>query len=149
MAPKGKAKKETAPDESAADKLKPAQQLKLQARRACRHAARQSERRRNRPELTQNEPGTQLRHILCEKHSKSQQAIERLQKGEAFDKVAADLSEDKARTGGALGWMTRTGMIGVFQEEAFDIPPSEVRRPIYKEIKSKFGYHIVMVEDRK
>lgn len=45
----------------------------------------------------------QLRHILCEKQSKSQQALERLQAGEAFDKVAAELSEDKARSGGALG----------------------------------------------
>ncbi|GAA5991548.1 hypothetical protein JCM10908_005755 [Rhodotorula pacifica] len=90
-----------------------------------------------------------LRHILCEKQSKSQQALERLQAGEAFDKVAAELSEDKARSGGALGWMTRNGMIGAFQEQAFDIQPSTVGKPIYKEIKSKFGYHIVMVEDRK
>lgn len=45
--------------------------------------------------------------------------------------------------------MTRNGMIGAFQEQAFDIQPSTVGKPIYKEIKSKFGYHIVMVEDRK
>ncbi|GAA6041179.1 hypothetical protein JCM8097_008329 [Rhodosporidiobolus ruineniae] len=90
-----------------------------------------------------------LRHILCEKHGKSQEALEKLKAGIAFDKVAAEFSEDKARTGGALGWMTRNGMIGAFQEVAFDIPPSTTGSPVYREIKSKFGYHIVMVEDRK
>ncbi|CDR37410.1 RHTO0S02e14532g1_1 [Rhodotorula toruloides] len=90
-----------------------------------------------------------LRHILCEKASKAQQALERLKAGEAFDKVASDMSEDKARQGGSLGWMNRTGMVGPFQDAAFDIPVSTVGKPIYKEIKTKFGYHIVMVEDRK
>lgn len=32
-------------------------------------------------------------------------------------------------------WMTRNGMIGAFQEQAFDIQPSTVGKPIYKEIK--------------
>ncbi|BGO98295.1 hypothetical protein NBRC10513v2_002687 [Rhodotorula toruloides] len=90
-----------------------------------------------------------LRHILCEKASKAQQALERLKAGEAFDKVASDMSEDKARQGGSLGWMNRTGMVGPFQDAAFEIPVSTVGKPIYKEIKTKFGYHIVMVEDRK
>jgi hypothetical protein len=31
--------------------------------------------------------------------------------------------------------MTRNGMIGAFQEQAFDIQPSTVGKPIYKEIK--------------
>ncbi|GAA5971344.1 hypothetical protein JCM11641_008316 [Rhodosporidiobolus odoratus] len=90
-----------------------------------------------------------LRHILCEKQSKSLEALEQLKKGIPFHQVSSTFSEDKSRTGGALGWMTRNGMIGAFQEQAFDIPPSTVSAPIYREIKSKFGYHIVMVEDRK
>ncbi|GAA6005384.1 hypothetical protein JCM10207_002963 [Rhodosporidiobolus poonsookiae] len=88
-----------------------------------------------------------LRHILTEKQSKSLEALEKLRNGIAFDKVAAELSEDKARQGGSLGWMTRNGMIGAFQEVAFEIPVSTVGSPVYREIKSKFG--IVMVEDRK
>ncbi|GAA5924306.1 peptidylprolyl isomerase [Sporobolomyces koalae] len=90
-----------------------------------------------------------LRHILCEKQSKSLEALEKLQSGVSFDKVATEYSEDKARQGGSLGWLIRTAMVGAFQEVCFDIPVSTCQAPIYRQIKTKFGYHIVMVEDRK
>ncbi|GAA5873591.1 hypothetical protein JCM16303_001172 [Sporobolomyces ruberrimus] len=94
-----------------------------------------------------------LRHILCEKQTKSLEALEQLQNGVSFDKVATQFSEDKARQGGSLGWLIRTAMIGAFQEVCFDIPVSTCASPNYRQIKSKFGYHfsrsIVMVEDRK
>ncbi|GAA5892120.1 hypothetical protein JCM8208_001439 [Rhodotorula glutinis] len=90
-----------------------------------------------------------LRHILCEKASKSNEALEELKKGTSFNVAAEKYSEDKARTGGNLGWMVRNGMMGCFQENAFSIPVSTCAAPIYKVIKSQHGYHIVMVEDRK
>lgn len=34
-------------------------------------------------------------------------------------------------------------MVGPFQDAAFDIPVSTVGKPIYKEIKTKFGYQSV------
>jgi NIMA-interacting peptidyl-prolyl cis-trans isomerase 4 len=41
-----------------------------------------------------------VRHILCEKHSKKEQALARLRdEKHKFDDVARDLSEDKARQG--------------------------------------------------
>lgn len=40
-------------------------------------------------------------------------------------------------------------MIGSFQDVMFDVPVSTCASPDYRQIKSKFGYHIVMVEDRK
>jgi NIMA-interacting peptidyl-prolyl cis-trans isomerase 4 len=40
-----------------------------------------------------------VRHILCEKHAKKEEAIARLMKEHKFDDVAKDLSEDKARQG--------------------------------------------------
>lgn len=54
-------------------------------------------------------------------------------------------SEDKAKAGGSLGWMARGSMIGVFQDAAFALEPSTVQKPVYVQIKSKFGYHIIMV----
>ncbi|GAA5969263.1 hypothetical protein JCM21900_005020 [Sporobolomyces salmonicolor] len=90
-----------------------------------------------------------LRHILCEKQSKTLEALAKLKEGVSFDKVASEYSEDKARQGGSLGWMIRTSMMGAFQEVCFDMQPSTCAQPIYKEIKTKHGYHIVMVEDRK
>lgn len=40
-----------------------------------------------------------VRHILCEKHSKKEEALKKLNEGVAFNKVAEEFSEDKARAG--------------------------------------------------
>jgi hypothetical protein len=40
-----------------------------------------------------------VRHILCEKHSKKEEALEKLRGGAKFDDVAREFSEDKARQG--------------------------------------------------
>ncbi|KAJ3332497.1 Peptidyl-prolyl cis-trans isomerase pin4 [Blyttiomyces sp. JEL0837] len=92
-----------------------------------------------------------VRHILCEKHSKIMEALEKLQNNTPFDRVATEYSEDKARSGGSLGWMLRGSMVGPFQDAAFQLQPSTVSAPIYTNppVKTSFGYHIIMVEDRK
>lgn len=52
---------------------------------------------------------------------------------------------------GDLGWMTRGSMVGPFQESAFALPVSSLGSPIYTDppVKTKFGYHIIMVEGKK
>ncbi|ORZ40234.1 hypothetical protein BCR44DRAFT_40476 [Catenaria anguillulae PL171] len=93
-----------------------------------------------------------VRHILCEKHGKITEALEKLTVDKmSFDKVAEAYSEDKARQGGSLGWMSRGSMVGEFQDAAFKLPISTVGSPIFTNppVKTKFGYHIIMVEDRK
>ena len=40
-----------------------------------------------------------VRHILCEKHSKCMEAMEKLKEGQRFSDVATTYSEDKARHG--------------------------------------------------
>ncbi|KAJ1857196.1 Peptidyl-prolyl cis-trans isomerase pin4 [Coemansia sp. RSA 2703] len=91
-----------------------------------------------------------VRHILCEKHSKIMEALAELQEGKDFGVVAAKYSEDKAKMGGSLGRMTRGSMVEPFQTEAFRLPASKTSAPVYSNppIKTKFGYHIVMVEKR-
>jgi len=92
-----------------------------------------------------------VRHILCEKYSKVMEAMGKLQAGERFDKVAEQYSEDKAKHGGSLGWQTRGQMVGPFQDAAFKLQCSTCDKPIYTNppIKTTFGYHIIMVEERK
>lgn len=92
-----------------------------------------------------------VRHILCEKHSKIMEAMTKLQEKMNFSKVAELYSEDKARQGGSLGWMNRGSMVGEFQDAAFKLEASSCDTPIYTNppVKTKFGYHIIMVEDRK
>ncbi|GCB67196.1 peptidyl-prolyl cis-trans isomerase NIMA-interacting 4 isoform X1 [Scyliorhinus torazame] len=92
-----------------------------------------------------------VRHILCEKHSKIMEAMEKLKSGMKFNEVASQYSEDKARQGGDLGWMTRGSMVGPFQDAAFALSNSTTDKPIYTDppVKTKFGYHIIMVEGKK
>ncbi|EDW68130.1 peptidyl-prolyl cis-trans isomerase NIMA-interacting 4 [Drosophila virilis] len=92
-----------------------------------------------------------VRHILCEKQGKIMEALEKLKAGQKFPEVAAAYSEDKARQGGDLGWQIRGAMVGPFQDAAFALPISTVNSPVYTDppIKTKFGYHIIMVEGKK
>ncbi|XP_053647971.2 peptidyl-prolyl cis-trans isomerase NIMA-interacting 4 [Cherax quadricarinatus] len=92
-----------------------------------------------------------IRHILCEKQSKVLEALEKIKSGMKFNEVAAQYSEDKARSGGDLGWMTRGSMVGPFQDAAFALPVSSLANPVYTDppVKTKFGYHIIMVEGKK
>ncbi|KAG2351303.1 hypothetical protein BDR07DRAFT_1334939 [Suillus spraguei] len=91
-----------------------------------------------------------VRHILCEKHSKATEALQKIQEGQRFDKVAQEYSEDKAKAGGSLGWMVRGSMVGAFQDVAFALTPSTVDKPILSSlVKTNFGYHIIMVEGRR
>ncbi|XP_045402464.1 peptidyl-prolyl cis-trans isomerase NIMA-interacting 4-like [Lemur catta] len=92
-----------------------------------------------------------VRHILCEKHSKIMEAMERFKSGMRFNEVAAQYSEDKARQGGDWDWMTGGSIVGPFQEVAFALPVSGMDKPVftYPPVKTKFGYHIIMVEGRK
>ncbi|CAG8091533.1 unnamed protein product [Penicillium salamii] len=90
-----------------------------------------------------------VRHILCEKHAKKEEALEKLRNGTKFDEVAREFSEDKARQGGALGWKTKGGLDPAFEAVAFELETSTTGNPKYAEVKTGFGYHIMMVEGRK
>jgi len=90
-----------------------------------------------------------VRHILCEKHSKKEEALAKLKDGAKFDEVAREFSEDKARAGGALGWKSRGDLDPTFEAMAFDLEASTTGNPKIAEAKTGFGYHIIMVEGRK
>ncbi|EEQ83726.1 Peptidyl-prolyl cis-trans isomerase pin4 [Blastomyces dermatitidis] len=90
-----------------------------------------------------------VRHILCEKHSKKEEAAEKLRNGAKFDDVAREFSEDKARQGGSLGWKVRGSLHGDFEKVAYELETSTTANPKWAEVKTGFGYHIIMVEGRK
>jgi peptidyl-prolyl cis-trans isomerase NIMA-interacting 4 len=86
-----------------------------------------------------------VRHILCEKQTKIMQAMAALGEGKAFPDVAKEFSEDKARSGGDLGWKLRGEMVGPFQDAAFALAKGGMTA---EPIKTQFGYHIILVEDK-
>lgn len=89
------------------------------------------------------------RHILCEKHSKKEEALAKLGDGAKFDEVAREFSEDKARQGGSLGWKVRGSLDAAYEKAAYELEPSTTGNPKYAEVKSGHGYHIIMVEGRR
>ena len=48
-----------------------------------------------------------------------------------FNEVVTQCSEDKARQGGDLGWMTRGSTVGPFEEAAFALPVGGLDRPVF------------------
>lgn len=87
-----------------------------------------------------------VRHILCEKQSKILEAQQRIAAGQQFATVAGEMSEDKARQGGDLGWQRRQEVVGAFADAAFKL---EVGQMTAQPIKTQFGYHLILCEGRK
>lgn len=97
-----------------------------------------------------------LAHILIrtggkvtdsEAHEKASQIYHKAQRGDDFAALASEYSEDSSSAkGGDLGWVKRGQMIEAFEEAAFKLQkPGDVSNII----KTKFGYHIVKLIDRK
>ncbi len=87
-----------------------------------------------------------VRHILCEKHARIMEALAQIQAGRNFADVAREYSEDKARSGGDLGWQNRGDMTGPFQDAAFALSIGGMSDA---PVKTSFGYHLILVEDKK
>jgi len=70
----------------------------------------------------------------------------RLDKGEAFEKVAKENSEDpSAKTNeGSLGWFTVFGTIYSFETAAYALKPGETSQ---MPVRSEFGYHLVKLNN--
>lgn len=72
---------------------------------------------------------------------------ERVMKGEDFTTLARNFSEDPtARTnGGDLGYFTVMQMVYAFEDAAFKLKTGEVSMPV----RTRFGYHLIRVTDRR
>lgn len=87
------------------------------------------------------------RHILVDDEKKGKELLEKLKKGEDFGSLAKAESKDSvsAIKGGELGYFKKGSMIKEFDEAAFNLKVGEIS-PL---VKTKFGYHIIEVEERK
>jgi peptidyl-prolyl cis-trans isomerase D len=82
-------------------------------------------------------------------YSKAEKKIKavarRLSKGESFEKLAKEVSEDPgtARNGGDLGFFGKGIMDPAFEKAVYQLNKGQVSEPI----KSQFGYHLIRLED--
>ncbi|KAI0834929.1 FKBP-like protein [Hypoxylon sp. FL0890] len=96
--------------------------------------------------------GVVVRHILCEKHSKKEEALAKIRENPTLDNfisVARTYSEDKAKQGGLLGLQRKGALAPEFEEVAFGLPESKGSNLNIGEAKTSFGYHLIVVEERK
>jgi peptidyl-prolyl cis-trans isomerase C len=80
-------------------------------------------------------------HILVKKQNEALSIIERLKKGDSFDKLAKELSIDRGsgKRGGDLGFFGRGIMVKAFEVASFKLEKNQISEPV----KTEFGYHII------
>ncbi len=75
------------------------------------------------------------------------QINDRLSKGEDFESLATEFTDDPSGkgSGGDLGWFGWGKMVGAFQETAFMLEPGEVSNVV----ETDFGFHIIKLEAKR
>ena len=73
--------------------------------------------------------------------------IARLNKGEDFEKVAKEVTEDPSgkANGGDLGYFSKEQMVPEFSNVAFKLEKGQISEPV----KTQFGWHVLKVEDKR
>jgi peptidyl-prolyl cis-trans isomerase C len=86
-------------------------------------------------------------HILVKTEAEAKKISETLKKGADFAELAKKNSIDpgSAKNGGDLGYFSPGQMVPEFEQAAAKLKPGEISEPV----KTKFGYHIIKVTDKK
>ena len=89
------------------------------------------------------EKEVKAKHILVSDEKTANEVIAKLKKGEKFDDLAKEYSIDKAAN---LGYFTKDVMVPEFSKAAFAMKKGQYSKA---PVKTKFGYHVIMVEDSR
>lgn len=85
------------------------------------------------------------RHILLGSKKEADDILIQLKAGADFETLANTKSLDTENKGGELGYFTKSMMIPEFGEAVFELKKGQLSAPI----KTPFGYHVVLVEDKR
>lgn len=98
--------------------------------------------------MTDEELNKYVETQMQEKYKKAESLLAQVKKDpSSFAKVAKENSEDieSAKQGGDLGFFAKQEMVESFANTAFSMKPDTISNIV----KSPYGYHIIMVTDRK
>lgn len=85
------------------------------------------------------------KHILLNSKKEAQDVLVQLRAGADFATLANTKSLDSENKDGELGYFTKSMMIPEFGEAVFALRKGEISEPI----KTPFGWHVVLVEDKR
>lgn len=92
-------------------------------------------------------PTVKARHILVKEEGEAKALIAKLKKGADFAKLAEKESTGpSAKNGGDLGWFNVKQMVPEFARAAFTLEKGTFTK---EPVKTQFGWHVILVEDRK
>ncbi|MEO1206327.1 MAG: peptidylprolyl isomerase [Pseudomonadota bacterium] len=93
------------------------------------------------------EEEVKARHILVETEDEARDLLEKINRGEDFEKLAKENSKDPGSkvNGGLLGYFGRGQMVPQFEDAAFKGEIGDVSQPV----QSRFGWHLIKVEDKR
>ncbi|MBP3923859.1 peptidylprolyl isomerase [bacterium] len=98
--------------------------------------------------LSEEELNAKINEKIKEREAKANELFQKVKANPSeFAKFAKENSQDKttAINGGDLGFFAANEMVPEFSAAAFDTKPGSLTNRV---VKSKFGYHIIMVTDR-
>jgi peptidyl-prolyl cis-trans isomerase C len=85
-------------------------------------------------------------HILVKTDKKAKEVLDKLNKGLSFTEAARKYSDClSGKSGGDLGWFGKGKMVPEFEKTAFEGDKGKLLGPV----KTKFGYHLIKVLDKK
>ncbi|MGO4728067.1 MULTISPECIES: peptidylprolyl isomerase [unclassified Inquilinus] len=100
--------------------------------------------------LADNPPQEQVkaRHILVDSEDKAKDLIKKLEGGAKFEDLANTNTTDPSgkESGGDLGWFAKDQMVPEFADAAFKL---EKGKYTTTPVKSQFGWHVILVEDKR
>lgn len=92
-------------------------------------------------------PQVKARHVLVKEKAEADAIMAQIKGGADFAKVATEKSLDSgsAKEGGELGWFEKSRMVAEFADAAFAAKKGDLVGPV----QTKFGFHVIEVEDTR